>query len=506
MKTAAAKARTPKLPAEPTSFVGRRNELHDVKRVLGTTRLLTLTGTGGVGKSRLAVAAAAEVARGFPDGVWFAPLAPVQDPLLVPQAIFVALGAEDRSSDWSLVTLADFLGGKRLLLVIDNCEHLMDACAVLVSTLLRSCPDLQVLATSRQALGVVGEVRMPVPPMSLPVDGTQPSAESLANSEAVRLLGERAAAVLPGFAIDDTNAEPVLQLCQRLDGIPLAIELAAVRLGALSLDQLNRGLDESLAALGSGNRGAEARQQTLEATIDWSYGLLDDAEQVLWARLSVFAGGFDAAAAVEVCADDRVAQERVVELLGSLVEKSIVRRALKSGNEPRYSFLETIRQYGRERLRDLDEDVRTQGRHLAWITGVARSVGAFDDRQGELFERMDLERDNLWAALEFCGRDPSAAPTGADLAQHLLAYWSSRGQFGDLRRMLTSLATQTAEDSAARAHYLRAAAVMANSQNDVEARESLAQESLRAATASGDPEAMALSLAWLSIPWRCRAT
>ena len=206
--------------------------------------------------------------------------------LLVPQAIFVALGAEDRSSDWSLVTLADFLAGKRLLLVIDNCEHLMDACAVLVSTLLRSCPDLHVLATSRQALGVVGEVRMPVPPMSLPVDGDEPSAESLANSEAVRLLGERAAAVLPGFAIDDKNAEPVLQLCRRLDGIPLAIELAAVRLGALSLDQLNQGLDDLLAALGSGNRGAEARQQTLEATIDWSYGLLDEAEQVLWARLS----------------------------------------------------------------------------------------------------------------------------------------------------------------------------------------------------------------------------
>ena len=193
-------------------------------------------------------------------------------------------------------------------------------------------------------------------------------------------------------------------------------------------------------------------------------------------------------------------QERVVELLGSLVEKSIVRRDLKSGNEPRYSFLETIRQYGRERLRDLGEEVRTQRRHLAWITGLARSVGAFDDRQAELFERMDLERDNLWAALEFCAREPDAAPIGADLAQHLLAYWSSRGQFGDLRRMLTSLATQTAEDSAARAHYLRAAAVMANSQNDVEARESLARESLRAATASGDPEAMALSLAWLSIP------
>jgi predicted ATPase/DNA-binding CsgD family transcriptional regulator len=500
VKTAAAKARTPKLPAEPTSFVGRRNELHDVKRLLGTTRLLTLTGTGGVGKSRLAVAAAIEVARGFPDGVWFAPLAPVQDPLLAPQAIFVALGAEDRSSDWSLVTLADFLAGKRLLLVVDNCEHLLDACAVMVSTLLKACPDLHVLATSRQALGVVGEVRMPVPPMSLPVDGDEPSAESLASCEAVRLLGERAASVLPGFAIDDKNAEPVLQLCRRLDGIPLAIELAAVRLGALSLDQLNQGLDDSLAALGSGNRGADARQQTLEATIDWSYGLLDEVEQILWARLSVFAGGFDTTAAIEVGADDRVPDGQVVELLGSLVEKSIVRRDLKSGNEPRYSFLETIRQYGRERSRDLGEEVQTQRRHLAWVAGLARSVGAFDDHQAELFERMDLERDNLWAALEFCAREPDAAPIGADLAQHLLAYWSSRGQFGDLRRMLTSLATLAAEDSAARAHYLRAAAVMANSQNDVEARESLARESLGAATASGDPEAIALSLAWLSIP------
>ena len=500
MKTAAAKARTPKLPAEPTSFVGRRNELHDVKRLLGTTRLLTLTGTGGVGKSRLAVAAAAEVARGFPDGVWFAPLAPVQDPMLVPQAIFVALGAENRSSDWSLVTLADFLAGKRLLLVIDNCEHLLDACAVLVSTLLKACPELHVLATSRQALGVVGEVRMPVPPMSLPVDVAEPSAESLANSEAVRLLGERAASVLPGFAIDDKNAEPVLKLCRRLDGIPLAIELAAVRLGALSLDQLNEGLNDSLAALGSGNRGADARQKTLEATIDWSHGLLDKAQQVLWARLSVFAGGFDTAAAIEVCADDRVPEERVVELLGSMVEKSIVRRDLKSGNEPRYSFLETIRQYGRERLRDLDEEVQTHRRHVGWMAALARSVGAFDDRQAELFECMDRERDNLWVALEFCAHEPDAAPSGADLAQHLLAYWSSRGQFGDLRRMLTTLATQTAEDSAARAHYLRAAAVMANSQNDVEARESLARESLGAATVSGDPEAIALSLAWLSIP------
>jgi predicted ATPase/DNA-binding CsgD family transcriptional regulator len=500
VKTAAAKARAPKLPVEPTSFVGRRHELHEVKRLLTTTRLLTLTGGGGMGKTRLAVSAAAEVARGFPDGVWFAPLAPIQDPLLVPQAIFVALGAQDRSSDWSLLTLTDLLAGKRLLLVIDNCEHLLDACAVLTSTLLRTCPEVHLLATSRQALGVVGEVRMLVPPMSLPRDGEEASAETLANSEAVRLLSERGAAVVPGFAIDDQNAEAVLQLCRRLDGNPLALELAAVRLGALSLDQLNQGLAGSLSALGSGNRGADARQQTLEATIAWSYGLLDEAEQRLWARLSMFAGGFDAAAALDVCADDLVPQERMVELLGGLVEKSIARRELTSGNAPRYWLLETIRQFGRERLRAAGEEVRTQERHLAWIRGLARAAGAFDDRQAEMFTRMDAERDNLWAALEFCLREPGAALHGAELAQHLLAYWSSRGQFGDLRRMLTSLALLTPEDSASRAHYVRAAAVMANSQNDVDARESLARESLRVATASNDSDAIALSLAWLAIP------
>ena len=180
VRTAALKARTSNLPVEPTSFVGRRHEVQEVKRLLATTRLLTLTGTGGVGKTRLALSAAAEVARGFPDGVWFVPLAPIQDPLLVPQAVFVALGAQDRSSAWSLVTLADFLAGKRLLLVLDNCEHLLDACAILASTLLRACPELHLLATSRQALGVAGEVRMPVPPMSLPADRTAVSVEGLA--------------------------------------------------------------------------------------------------------------------------------------------------------------------------------------------------------------------------------------------------------------------------------------------------------------------------------------
>ena len=500
MKSGGAKARPSNLPLELTSFIGRRHELREVKRLLTTTRLLTLTGSGGVGKTRLAVRAAAEVARGFRDGAWFVSLGPIQDPLLVSQAVFTALGAQDQSAGWSLSALTDYLAGKRLLLILDNCEHLLDACAVLASTLLKICPELQLLSTSRQPLGVVGEVRMPVPPMSLPREGDQEPVERLMHSEAVWLLSERAAAVLPGFAVNPENAAAVQQLTRRLDGIPLALELAAVRLGALSLDQLNQGLERELSILGSGTRGAEARQQTLEATIGWSYSLLDDVERLLWARLSVFAGGFDAEAAIEVCSDERVPTERLVVLLGALVEKSIVKRDLSSGNAPRYWLLETIRQYGRQRLREINEESSTQERHLKWIAGLATSVGAFDNRQVELFKRMDLERVNLWAALEFCLREPAAAARGAELAQHLMAYWTCRGPFGDLRRVLTSLAERAAEDSAPRAHFLRAAAVMANSQNDFEASASLSRESLRIATQLKDSQAMALSLAWLAIP------
>ena len=279
----AVRARPSNLPSELTSFVGRRQELRELKRLLTTTRLLTLTGSGGCGKTRLALRAAAELARAFPDGVRFVPLATIQDSLLVTQAVFNALGVQDISATLSLSTLTEYLAGRHLLLVLDNCEHILDGCAVLASALLMTCPDLQLLATSRQALGMPGEVRFQVPPMSLPTESDEASVERLLNSDAVWLLGERAADVVPGFAVDAVNAAAVLRLCQRLDGIPLALELAAVRLGSLSLDQLNRGLAGELSILGSGNRGAEFRQQTLEATIGWSYGLLEEPERLLWA-------------------------------------------------------------------------------------------------------------------------------------------------------------------------------------------------------------------------------
>jgi predicted ATPase/DNA-binding CsgD family transcriptional regulator len=392
------------------------------------------------------------------------------------------------------------LADKRLLLVLDNCEHLLDACAVLASTLLRACPNLRIVATSRQALGVDGEIRMPVPPLALPGEGDEESVERLARAEAVSLLSERAAAVLPGFAVNADNAAAVLQLCRRLDGIPLALELAAVRLGALSLDQLNEGLATELAILGSANRGADVRQQTLEATIGWSYGLLDEVEQLLWARLSAFAGGFDAEAAMAVCCDERVPSNRLVEVLGALVEKSIVRRELKDGNAPRYWLLDTIRQYGNEQLRRIGEESSASERHLDWMADLARSVGAFDDRQVESFRRMDAERDNLWAALQFCLGDPRGATRGADLAQHLVPYWTCRGPFGDVRRVLTSLAEQAPNDSGPRAHFLRAAAAIASSQNDFDLSVSMGRESVRISEHLNDSQSTALSLAWLAIP------
>jgi len=488
------------LPAEVTSFVGRRQELREVKRLLTTTRLLTLTGSGGAGKTKLALRAAAEMSRGFPDGACLVLLDSVRDPLLVTQAVFGALGVHDLSSGLSLSTLTDYLADKRLLLVLDNCEHLLDACAVLASTLIAACPDLCVLATSRQALGVAGEVRMVVPPMSLPTEGEETSVQGLLGYDAVWLLSERATAVVPGFTVDAANAGQVLTLCRKLDGIPLALELAAVRLGSFSLEQLNHGLASELSILGTANRGAEARQQTLEATIGWSYGLLDEQERLLWARLSVFAGGFEEDAATEVCSDARIPAGRIVGLLGALVDKSILKRQLTGTGPPRYWLLETMRRYGLDRLREIGEATVVQQRHFDWIRIIGAAIGAWDSRQIELFNRMHRERDNLWAALDFCARQPAGVAAASGLALDLLPYWTARGPFGDVRRVLTFLAELTPEDSAARGRLLCVAAIMAMSANDYDACAALGEESLRIGTAARDVEVVGWALTIVAVP------
>jgi non-specific serine/threonine protein kinase len=488
------------LPAEATSFVGRRQELREVKRLLTTTRLLTLTGSGGVGKTKLALRAAAEMSRGFPDGTWLVLLGSIRDPMLVTQATFTALGLQDRSAGWSLSTLAEHLAGRRLLLVVDNCEHLLDGCAVLAGTLISASPGVHVLATSRQALGVAGEVRMVVPPMSLPSADAEMTVEQALSSEAVWLLSERAAAVDPGFAVNADNATQVVRLCQRLDGIPLALELAAVRLGSLSLEQLNRGLADELSALGPGNRGAEARQQTLEATIGWSYGLLDERERLLWARLSVFAGGFEEDAATQVCGDPRLPPGQIAGLLGALVDKSVLKRQLRDGVPPRYWLLETMRQYGRERRRELDQGAVSLQRHFDWMCALAMQAGAWDDRQVESFRRISEEQDNVWAALDSCARQPGEVAPAAEAAEHLMAYWASRGPFGDVRRVLTGLADLAPENSIARGRLLWVAAIMALNQNDIDACRALSGESLRIGTEVKDVGVAAWSLLVGAIP------
>jgi predicted ATPase/DNA-binding CsgD family transcriptional regulator len=485
------------LPAELTSFVGRRSELREVKRLLATTRLLTLTGSGGAGKTRLALRAAAEMARGFPDGAWLVLLAPVQDPMLVPQAVFSALRVHDLSAGVSLSALTEYLASKHLLLVLDNCEHLLDGCATLAGALLRSCPGLHVLATSRQAFGVAGEVRMAVPPMSLPETGDEVPVEQILNCDAVWLLSERAAAVVPGFAVATANAAGVVELCRRLDGIPLALELAAVRLGSLSLDQLNRGLASELSVLGGENRAAEDRQQTLEAAIGWSYGLLDDPERLLWARLSVFAGGCEEDAVTQVCADQQLPPEQIAVLLGALVDKSILKRQLV-GSGARYWLLDTIRHYGRQRLRESGEEAVIRKRHFAWICALAKIAGAWDARQAEVFHRIDRERDNLWTALEFCLQQPDEMAAAAELAQDLVAYWACRGPFSDVQRVLASLVDVTPPESPPRARLLWVAAAMATTQNDYRACAALSGGSLRIGRLVKDAEVVGWSMTYLA--------
>jgi non-specific serine/threonine protein kinase len=315
----------------------------------------------------------------------------------------------------------------------------------------------------------------------------------------VWLLSERAGAVVPGFALDAGNAAAVVELCRRLDGVPLALELAAVRLGSLSFDQLNQGLAGELSVLGEGNRGAEARQQTLEATIGWSYRLLDEQERLLWARLSVFAGGFDADAATEVCSDPRLPAGQIAGLLGALVDKSIVKRQL-AGSSARYGLLDTLRHYGWQRLRERGEQRATQKRHLDWICALARSASAPDDRLAEVFARLSDERDNIWAALEFCSREPGEIATGARTARHLMTFWACRGPFGDVRRMLTSLAGAAPQRAAARAWLLWGAAVMAHRENDYAACAALCDTSRQIGTELGNAPVVAWSLLVGAIP------
>jgi predicted ATPase/DNA-binding SARP family transcriptional activator len=450
-----AAARMNNLPVSLTSFIGRERELAEVRRQLDRTRLLTLTGPGGAGKTRLALEVAAERLRRFEEGVWLVELASLADPDLVAQETAIVLGMQLGSHPDADAALAELIGERRLMLVLDNCEHLIGACARLAEQLLRACPELTVLATSREPLRIAGEVALRVPSLALPDPGLAAPGQELMRFEAIRLYAERAADAAPGFHITDENASDVAELCFRLDGMPLAIELAAACAAVPTPAQTAERLRDSLDLLG-GARGRLTRQQTLAATLRWSHDLLTPQERVLFRRTAVFAGSFGLDAVEEVCGGEGLASGEVVELLGRLVDKSLVAAEEERG-EYRYRLLETIRQYARERLKDAGETARLEALHRAWYLTVAEA--ADPDVAGErFFERAELDLDNLRAALASGLRDdPRCA---LRMAVALWPLWMIRGYFTEGSRLLAAALAADDEATPLRARALLAAGAL----------------------------------------------
>jgi non-specific serine/threonine protein kinase len=504
------------------AFVGRERDLREVGEGLASARLATLTGIGGIGKTRLAIRVAEECAWEYADGTWFVDLAPLSDAALVPQAVARVLQVHETPGVPLTETLQEALGTRQLLLVLDNCEHLIDACARLADALLSACPHLRILATSRQPLGLTGETVWPVSPLSLPESAAPEtgrwSSQALLKFAAIQLFVERAAAACPGFALRDNNAAAIVQVCRRLEGIPLAIELAVARSRALPIEQIAARLDDRFRLLTGGSRAALPRQQTLRATMDWSYDLLSERERMLMRRLSVFAGGWTLEAAQAVCDGAFVPEWELLELLISLVEKSLVVYEEKEAG-PRYWLLETVRQYFGERLLEAGEGDTTRGRHLEYFLTLAEEAERqlISARQGEWLDRLETELDNLRAALAFSSSVAScqlpvvsggaseraslttgnwqlATEMGLRLAGALWRFWSVRGYLTEGRERLAQALASAPEPTAGRAKALGTAGSLAYRQADYQNARSLQEESLAIRRELGDRPGMATSL------------
>lgn len=421
-------------PVEATSFVGRRQELTEAKRLLTAARLVTLTGPGGVGKTRLAARLAGQVARAFPDGVWLVPLAAVQDDAIVPHAVADALGIRGEAGRLPLDVLIDHLLTRRLLLVLDNCEQVSGACASLAARVLAAAEGVRVLATSRHRLGLTEEHLLTVPPLRTPAPGTPLRPTSVDDFPALRLFADRAAAVVPGFAIGEENHAAVARVCNRLDGLPLAIELAAVRMRVLGVEELEERLGDSHRLLTGGSPAAPPRHQTLRSAVDWSHDLCTAPEQQAWARLAVFAGSFDLSAAEAVCAANGVDRPQVLDAVAGLVEKSILVRE-EGGGAVRYRLLSLLRQYGLERLDELGETAETRRRLCSHLLRLAEEGERkwFGPDQAAIVAMLRAEHDNLRAALDFCVNTPGDARQGLRLVGSLWFYWAACGAWVEVR-------------------------------------------------------------------------
>jgi non-specific serine/threonine protein kinase len=487
------------LPAELTSFVGRRDELAEVRRLLAKCRLVTLTGTGGVGKTRLALRAAAELRRAFRDGVCLIRLDQLREETLVAQAVTGALGLQDRAGHSPETSLAEYVAGRQLLLVLDNCEHLVDATAKLADQLLSAAPDLRVLATSRESLNIDAETVLPVPPLPAPDPGQQLTAPQLGAFPAVALFAERAGHVVAGFAVTAANMAAVAGICHRLEGLPLAIELAAAWTRVLSAEQVEARLSDRLGLLTRGSRAYPGRQQTLRASIEWSHELCSPAEQLLWARLSVFAGGCELDAAEGICADHRLAAADVLELLAALADKSVViAEHLDSG--VRYRLPETLREYGQERLQESGEYTALRRRHRDWHEQLARQVdtGWLSPQMTEWVARLFREHANVRAAQDFCQAQPGEAEAGLRIAMHvwLFYYWNA-GHVSEGRYRLSQALARAREPTVWRARGLLLAGLLAAVSGDRDSAPALLAEGSGLARQLDDPATRAFA-AWLT--------
>ena len=484
------------LPQQVTTFIGREQALVDLKGLLTKARLLTLTGSGGCGKTRLGLQVAADLLERFPDGAWLVELAPLSDSDLVPPTVASVLGLKEEPGKPIIQTLTEYLKDKRLLLLLDNCEHLLEGCAKFSDALLRQCAGVQILASSREGLGINGEQAYRVPSLDLPDPKKAHTTASVAQFEAVQLFIDRAVLARPDFQLTAENASLLASVCFRLDGIPLAIELAAARVRSLSVEEINRRLDHRFRLLTGGSRAALPRQQTLRSLIDWSYDLLQNSEKLLLRRLSVFAGGWTLDAADRICAGDDVEDGKVLDLLTSLIDKSLV-AVDESEAGFRYRLLETVRQYARERLVESGGTETIRAHHRDYFLALAeeadkRLLGA---EQADWLRHLEKEHDNLRAALEWSDTE---AQTQEDLrlcaAMH--RFWITRGYLAEGRQWCLRIFAkgEPAQPTVEYARVLNVAGSLAFHQTDYPAARTLLEQSLALSRARDHRKGIALAL------------
>src|SRR5215207_129980 len=469
------------LPALRSSFVGREREIEEVERELTMTRLLTLTGVGGSGKTRLALEVARDLLEAYPNGVWLVELAPLSEEVLVPKAVAETLKVPERPAEPLADTLAEVLRDRELLLILDNCEHLLEATARLADSFLDSCPRVRIMATSREAIGVEGEMRWVVPPLSVPEPQGTPSSEELDAYESVRLFLERARGRNPSFSLSPQNAPAVAEICLTLEGIPLAIELAAARVGTLSIEQISQRLEDSLKLLTGGSKTQMAKQRTLRRALDWSFELLSEEEMELFGRLSVFAGGWTLEASEAVGAGGDVEEGEVLDLLSELVDKSLVVARERQESGVRYRMLEPIRQYAREKLEEGGEGEEARRRHATFFLALAEEAEPRlrGPEDVEWLERLETEHDNLRVALSWT-LERGDAELALRLGGALGIFWHTHGHQGEGRKWLeAALAKDDRASVAARLKALEALFWLTYDQSDLDRAEAVAQEGLK---------------------------